>query len=37
MCSENEGTIRELLVLEFDKKKSKNKGLLELGVEVGSL
>ena len=30
------GTIKELLVLEFDKK-SKNKELLELGLELGSL
>ena len=28
---------RELLVLEFDKKKSKNKELLELGLERGSI
>ena len=27
----------ELLVLEFDKKRSKNKELLELGLEIGSL
>ena len=36
MCSENYGTIKELLVLEFDKKRSKNKELLELGRELGS-
>ena len=32
MCSENEGTIKELLVLEFNKKRSENKELLELGL-----
>ena len=34
MCSENSGTIKELLVLEFDKKMSENKELLELGLEL---
>ena len=37
MCSENYGTITELLVLEFDKKRSKNNELLELGLELVSL
>ena len=31
------GTIKELLVLELDKKRSKNKELLELGLELGYL
>ena len=37
MCSENYGTIKELLVLDFDKKRPENKELLELGLELGSL
>ena len=37
MCSENYGTGKGLLVLEFDKKRSRNKELLELGLELGSL
>ena len=37
MCSENEGTIKELFVLDFYRKKLKNKELLELGLELGSL
>ena len=37
MYSENLGTVKEILVLEFDKKRSKNKELLELGLELGSL
>ena len=36
MALENEGTIKELLVLQFADLRSKNKGLLELGLEVGS-
>ena len=30
-------TIKELLILEFDEKRSKNKELLEQGLELGSL
>ena len=37
MCSENLGAIKELVVLEFAKNKSKNKELLELGHELRSL
>ena len=37
MGSENEGGIKERLVLKFDQRRSKNKELLELGLEVGSL
>ena len=37
MCSESHGTTKELLVLEFDKKRPKNKELLERGLELGSL
>ena len=37
MCNENLGTIKELLVLEFDKKRSKSKELLELILELGFL
>ena len=37
ICGENLGTIKELLVLEFDRKRPKNKELLELGLELGSL
>ena len=37
MCSENEGTIQELLGLQFDDLRPTNKELLELGLEVGSL
>ena len=37
MFSENVRTIKELLVLEFDRKESKSKELLELGLELGSL
>jgi len=37
MCSENYGTIKELLVIEFNKKMSRNKELLELGLQLGSL
>jgi len=37
MYSENEGTIKELLVIEFDKHRSKDRELLELGLELGSL
>ena len=37
MCSENYGTIMEPLVPEFDRKRPKNKELLELGLELGSL
>ena len=37
MCSKNEGTIKELLVLQFADLRSINKELLELGLEVGSL
>ena len=29
--------MKEILVLEFDKKRSKNKELLELGLELGSM
>ena len=29
MCSENEGTLKELLLLEFNKMRSKNKEILE--------
>ena len=36
MYSENQGTIKELLVLEDDKE-VQNKELLELGLELGSL
>ena len=36
MCSENWWTVKELLVLECEKKSSKNKELLELGFELGS-
>ena len=35
--SENQGTIKELLVLKFDCWRSKNKELLELGLELSSL
>ena len=34
MCSENLGTIKELLVLHFDDFRSTNKELIELGLEV---
>ena len=37
MCNENKGTIKELLVLDLHKKRSKNKELLELSIELGSL
>ena len=37
MCSENQGTIKELLALQFADMRSTNKELLELGLEVGSL
>ena len=37
ICSENQGTTKELLVLEFDTKRPKNKELLELVLELGSL
>ena len=37
MCIENYGTSNEFLVQEFDKRRSKNKELLELGLELGSL
>ena len=37
MCNENKGTIKELLVLDLHKKRSKNKELLELSLELGSL
>ena len=37
VCSENQGAIEELLVLEFVKKRSKNTEILELGLELGSL
>ena len=37
MCSENKRTIKELLLLEYDKMRSKNKETLELGLELGSL
>ena len=34
MCCENEGTIKELLVQQFDHWRSKNRELLELGLEL---
>ena len=37
MCMENQRTSKELLVLEFNEKKSKNNELLELGLELCSL
>ena len=37
MCSENQGAIKELLVLQFADLRSTYKELLELGLEVGSL
>ena len=37
MSSENQGTIKELLVLQFADLRSTNKELLELGLEVGTL
>ena len=35
MRSENQGTMKERLILQFDKKRFKNKELLELGLELG--
>ena len=37
MCSENYGTVKEILILQFDHWKSKNKEVMELGIELGSL
>ena len=34
MRSENQGTMKERLILQFDKKRFKNKELLELGLEL---
>ena len=36
MALENQGTIKELLVLQFADLRSTNKELLEVGLEVGS-
>ena len=35
MCSENQGTMKERLILQFNKKRFKNKEFLELGLELG--
>ena len=37
MCSENEGTIEEHLVIQFDNTRFKNMKNLELSFELGSL
>ena len=37
MCNENYETIKELLVLEFDRVRSRNMELFKLGLEMGSL
>ena len=37
MGSENEGSIKELLVLQFGQWRSKNKELLEPGLELASI
>ena len=37
MCSEYQGTIKELAELQFDDLRSTDKELLELGLELGSL